>query len=800
MSARPGIPPEDAVTVEIDGQSYQARKGAMIIEVTDAAGISVPRFCYHKKLSVAANCRMCMVEVENVPKPLPACATPVADGMKIFTGSELAKGAQKAVMEFLLINHPLDCPICDQGGECELQDVALEYGGDVSRFTEGKRVVRDKFIGPLVATDMTRCIHCTRCIRMLREVAGKMELGATGRGENMEIGNYIEGSLESELSGNVIDVCPVGALTSRPFRFKARAWELAQHASVAPHDSVGSNLYVHTRNGQAMRVVPRENEEINEVWLSDRDRFSYEGLYADDRLTAPMVKVDGNWQQTDWDNALQAAVRGLRDVVSQHGADQLGVLAAPTSTLEELYLLQAVARGLGTGNIDHRLRRVDYRDQDSAPLSPQLGQSLEDLEHVDAALVIGANPRKEQPIAGHRLRKAAMAGASIMFVNPVDYEFHMPVHAKAIVAPSQMAAELAGIAACFPDTASRLPEAARALVTDATPGDVQRAMAAALKDAERATVLLGNTVAAHPQASLLRALAGVIADAAGATAGCLPPAANSVGGWLAGVLPHRGPAGQAAATAGLTAHAMCASPRKAYVLFGVEPEHDCWDSEAAVKAVETAGFVVSFSPWASETMMNSADVLLPIGPFTETSGTFVNLEGRWQSFTGVARPHGDSRPGWKVLRVLGNLLELDGFGYNTSDEVRDALRREVDAASLVPGSADAAAAEPVAGEGVLERIGDVPIHSADALVRRAASLQATPDAVAGGVARISMQQAEASGVLGADTIKVRQDGTSITLSLVIDERVPRGCVWLPAGTPAAAGLGPCFGAIRIERA
>jgi NADH-quinone oxidoreductase subunit G len=799
MSARPGIPPEDAVTVEIDGRPYQARKGAMIIEVTDAAGISVPRFCYHKKLSVAANCRMCMVEVENVPKPLPACATPVADGMKIFTGSDLAKGAQKAVMEFLLINHPLDCPICDQGGECELQDVALEYGGDISRFTEGKRVVRDKFIGPLIATDMTRCIHCTRCIRMLQEVAGKMELGATGRGENMEIGNYIEGSLESELSGNVIDVCPVGALTSKPFRFKARAWELQQHATVAPHDSVGSNLYVHTRNGRVMRVVPRENEEINEVWLSDRDRFSYEGLYADDRLASPMVKQDGKWRETDWDTALQAAIEGLRGVVGQHGADQLGVLAAPTATLEELYLLQAVARGLGTGNIDHRLRRVDFSDQDSAPLAPQLGQSLEALEQLDAVLLVGANPRKEQPIAGHRLRKAAMAGARVMFVNPVDYEYQLPVHASAIVAPSRMAGALAGIAACFPDAAGRLPQAARELVSAAQPDDNQRAMAAALKDAERAAVLLGNTAASHPQASLLRALAAAIADAAGASAGCLPQAANSAGAWLAGCLPHRGPAGQAVATAGMTAHAMCESPRKGYLLFGVEPEHDCWDSEAAVKAVTAAGFVVSFSPWASETMMSSADVMLPLGPFTETSGTFVNLEGRWQGFAGVARPYGDSRPGWKVLRVLGNLLELDGFDYNSSEEVRDALRREVDATAFTPAGTAAVAAAP-ADAGELERIGDVPIHSADALVRRAAALQATPDAAAGSVARISAQQAEASGVLGAESARVSQDDTRITLSLVIDERVPAGCIWLPAGTPAAAGLGPCFGAISIERA
>jgi len=445
MSARPEIPAEDAVSVEINGQSYQARKGAMIIEVTDAFGISVPRFCYHKKLSVAANCRMCMVEVEKVPKPLPACATPVADGMKIFTQSDLAKGAQKAIMEFLLINHPLDCPICDQGGECELQDLALGYGAGVSRFAEKKRVVPDKFIGSLIATDMTRCIHCTRCIRMLREVAGKMELGATGRGENMEIGTYIEKSLESELSGNVIDVCPVGALTSKPFRFKARAWELQQHAAVAPHDCVGSNLLVHTRRGEVMRVVPRENEEINEVWLSDRDRFSYEGLYSEDRLESPMVKVDGEWQVVDWETGLQAAADAISAVVDGHGAEQMGVLVSPTATLEEMALLQAVARGNGINNIDHRLRQADFTDQQQAPVCPTLGQSLESLESMNAALVIGSNTRKDQPIAGHRLRKAALNGAQVMFVNPVDYEFLFDVHAKAIVPPSQMANALAGM-------------------------------------------------------------------------------------------------------------------------------------------------------------------------------------------------------------------------------------------------------------------------------------------------------------------------------------------------------------------
>ena len=798
MSARPEIPPQDAVTIEIDGQTLQARKGAMIIEVADAAGISIPRFCYHKKLSVAANCRMCMVEVEKVPKPLPACATPVTDGMKIFTGSELARGAQKAIMEFLLINHPLDCPICDQGGECELQDLALGYGRGISRFSEKKRVVKDKFIGPLIVTDMTRCIHCTRCIRMLSEVAGKTELGATGRGENMEIGTYIEGSLESELSGNVIDVCPVGALTAKPSRFKARAWEMLQHASVAPHDSVGSNLLVHTRRGQVIRVVPRENEEINEVWLSDRDRFSYEGLYSADRLAAPMIKVDGDWQEAEWDEALQAAVDGIKAQTAAHGGEQLGMLVSPTATLEEMYLAQAVARGLGTNTIDHRLRQADFSGQDSAPLCPSLGQSFEQLEAVKAALVIGSNTRKEQPIIGHRLRKAAMAGAAVMFVNPVDYEFNFKVHAKVIVPPSRMAQTLAGIAACFPDAGRDAPEAVRALIGAAHPDDTQRAMARALKDADNSTVLLGNTAVAHPEYSLIRALAAVIAAASNAVMGDIPEAANSVGGWLAGVLPHRGPAGEACASPGLTVRELCSEPRKACILLGVEPEYDCWDSGSAAAAVAAAEFVVALTPWANEAMKANADVLLPIGPFTETSGTFVNAEGRWQSFAGVATPHADSRPGWKVLRVLGNLLELEGFDYTSSEQVRDELRQKVDAVSATIGSAQGAVNAAATRSG-LERIGDVPIHSADALVRRAASLQQTPDAARTSV-RLCAAQAELSGVGDADSIRVLQGDSSVTLALEIDERVPAGCVWLPAAIPATVGLGPNYGPVTIEGA
>ena len=796
MSVHPEIPAEDAVNIEVDGQPCQARKGAMIIEVTDALGISVPRFCYHKKLSVAANCRMCMVEVEKVPKPLPACATPVADGMKIFTSSDIATGGQKAVMEFLLINHPLDCPICDQGGECELQDLALGYGRDVSRFAEKKRVVEDKFIGSLIATDMTRCIHCTRCIRMLSEVAGKMELGATGRGENMKIGTYIEKSLESELSGNVIDVCPVGALTSKPFRFKARAWELQQAPTVAPHDCVGSNLFAHSRRGEVMRMVPRENEEINEVWLSDRDRFSYESLSSEDRLTTPMVKVDGEWQSVDWETALQTAAEGIRAIVDAHGAGQMGMLVSPNATLEEMLLTQALARGAGVNNIDHRLRQSDFADQDTAPLCPSLGQSIEALETVNAALVIGSNPRKDQPIIGHRLRKAAVAGAQIMFVNPIDYEFLFDVHAKVVVPPSQMVANLAAIAACFPEAA--VADAVKSAISEANPDESHRAMAQALQAADKATVLLGNVATAHSQFSTIKALATAIAAASGAVLGVMTDGSNGAGGWLAGVLPHRGPAGASIATAGLDANAMLAAPRKGYLLFGVEAAHDCANPAQAMKALDAADFVVCAGAFACDVMNSHADVLLPVSSFTETSGTFVNTEGRWQSFAGVATPTGDSRPGWKVMRVLGNQLGLEGFEQQSSEEIRDALQQQLGTVVLDNSQVAGVVAQAAVYDG-LERVGDVAINAVDALVRRAPALQATPDTGVAERVRMNATQAEKSGVRDGYTVTVKQGDASATMDVEISERVPDGCLWIQSGTQAATSLGAAFGPIDIER-
>ncbi len=540
----------DQVSLEINGIPLQARKGAMIIEVADEADIDIPRFCYHKKLSIAANCRMCLVQVEKAPKALPACATPVAEGMKVFTRSPEALTAQKATMEFLLINHPLDCPICDQGGECELQDIAMGYGEDVSRYTESKRVVKDKNIGPLISTDMTRCIHCTRCVRFGAEIAGMRELGATGRGEFMEIGTYVEKALSSELSGNIIDLCPVGALNAKPSRMAARAWELIQHASVAPHDAIGSNLYLHTLRGRVVRAVPREREGINETWISDRDRFSYQGLYSADRFDSPKLKVAEDWDVVDWDSALTQISERLREYASE----EVGVLVGANATLEEMYLLQKLMRGIGVHNIDHRLRQADYSDQARAPLFPWLGQLIADLESLDALLLVGSNIRKEQPIAAHRLRKASLKGAKLMAVNPRDFEFVFALSDKLIVQPLAMVEALAGIAKASLHLASvEIPQALEAVLAGVEVAPTHERMAEQLRAAKRASILLGPMVENHPYFSQLRVLASVIAEHTGACLGYLPLAANSAGAWLAGVLPHRLPAGQKDTNPGLDA-------------------------------------------------------------------------------------------------------------------------------------------------------------------------------------------------------------------------------------------------------
>ncbi len=781
------------VTIEVDGREIQAKAGDMLINVTDAAGIPIPRFCYHKKLSVAANCRMCLVEVENVPKPLPACATPVNDGMKVYTRSPKAIAAQKGTMEFLLINHPLDCPICDQGGECELQDVAMGYGGDVSRFVEAKRVVPNPDLGPLVSTDMTRCIHCTRCVRFGAEIAGIRELGATGRGEHMRIGTYVEHALNSELSGNIIDVCPVGALTSKPFRFRARAWELTQFDGIAPHDAVGANIHLHVQNGKVMRVVPKENEAINETWISDRDRFSYEGLYSSDRLMQPMLKDNGAWREVEWEEALEAAVNGLRAAMGSDSA-QFGTLIAPTSTVEELYLAQKLTRGLGSGNIDHRLRQTDFRSLGDHPPFPWLNGAIADLEDVDAALVIGSHTRKEQPLLAHRLRKAALKGAYVALLNP--FEVPLSHDAEQIaVSPASMVAELAAIAKA---AGVKATGDLKKRIDGAKPDDRHKAIAQRLRDAGHGRILLGNLAAAHPDYVLLQALASELAQTVGAGLGYLPVAANSVGAAIAGAEAGRLPGWKRTDAAALDAGAMLEKGLRTYLIAGIDPELDCANPAGAVATLAGAECVVALTAYRTPTLEQVADVMLPMALFAETSGTYVNGEGTWQGARGVVAPVGKARPAWKILRVLGNLLGLEGFDYESADAVRSELEAECEGFEPAAGEIELGDAALMLQNDGLVRAGDVPIYAADTLVRRAGALQHTPDATTGFVS-LNPTEAARAGLADAREVRVTQGENSVTLPLEIDPAVPDGCVRIPAGVPGSAGLGVPFGAVGLEK-
>jgi NADH-quinone oxidoreductase subunit G len=722
----PTAPPSDIVNVEVDGKACQGKKGQMIIQVTDAQDAYVPRFCYHEKLTVAANCRMCLVEVEKAPKPLPACATPITEGMKIFTKSPRAIGAQKATMEFLLINHPLDCPICDQGGECELQDLAMGFGRDLSRFTERKRVVKDKDIGPLVSTDMTRCIHCTRCVRFTAEIAGIQELGTMGRGENMEIGTYVERAVTHELSGNIIDLCPVGALNSKPFRYRARAWEITEAALVSPHDGVGSNLYGHVLRGRLMRVVPRSNEAINETWIADRDRYSYEGVYSADRVASPMVREGSEWKQVTWEIALETAARGLKAA----GAG-LATLASSSSTVEELYLLSRLTRALGSNDIDHRLRQVDFRDQDADPAAPGLGGlTIAGVDQLDALLVIGSNLRREVPLLAHRVRKAAGRGAKVAFLNPARFDYLFPVAAYLESSPAKQLADLAGIYAAALDGAAA-PAHLAALVGGAQVNTAHRAIATALKSGQKRAVWLGALALRHPAYADLRVVAAALAAATGAALGTLAEGGNAAGAYLAGAVPHRDAGGVKSSAAGKNARELLAGSPKAYLLFGgTEPWADAHASTTngeALRALAGAELVVAVTPYADETLKSVAHVLLPISTFAETSGTYVNLEGTWQSFAGAAMPLGEARPGWKVLRVLGNLANAPDFDYQSSEEVREELRARCAKATagVYQGTHQPVASKNGAATDGESRVVDVPMYSIDAVLRRAPSLQRT---------------------------------------------------------------------------
>ncbi|MGH8633493.1 MAG: NADH-quinone oxidoreductase subunit NuoG, partial [Burkholderiales bacterium] len=736
---------------------------------------------------------MCLVQVEKAPKPLPACATPVTQGMKVHTRSEQAVDAQKGVMEFLLINHPLDCPICDQGGECELQDLAVGYGASGSRYEEIKRVVADKNLGPLISTDMTRCIHCTRCVRFGQEIAGIMELGMIGRGEHAEIITFVGKTVDSELSGNVIDLCPVGALTSKPFRYTARTWELARKPAVSPHCGLGSNLTVQVKQNRVMRVLPRENEAINECWLSDKDRFSYEGLNSEQRLARPLLKQGGAWKEVEWQVALDHVAKELKRIRDQHGPSSIGALATPHQTLEELYLLGKLAREFSSGNVDFRLRQSDFSGDSRRAGAPWLGMTIADIRSLDRVLVVGSTLRKDHPLITHRLRQAARRHMQLNLINPFDDDLLMPVAHKAIVAPSAMPDLLAQVTKAVAESKGiSLPRAVRGAVSGVTVADAARGIAASLVAGKNTGIFLGNLAQHHPAASQLHELGLVVAEMAGARFGFLGEAANSVGGYIAGCVPSGG-------NAGLNVAQMLAHPLKSYLLLGVEAELDTHDPQHAVAAMKSAELVVAMSPY-QHGATDYAQVMLPIAPFTETGGTFVNTEGMVQSFEGVVRPLGESRPAWKVLRVLGNLLGLQGFDHDSAADVtRDALggRSVQDLLDNRLRDDTLGAVSGARGSG-LERIGEVPIYAADAIVRRSRSLQRTRDA-APPVAWMNRALFEQLGLRDGDALRVRQGAGEALVGAAIDDRLPAGCLRLAAACPETAALGDMFGTVNVER-
>lgn len=772
------------VELTIDGKTVEVPEGSMVMQAAHKLGLYVPHFCYHKKLSIAANCRMCLVEVEKAPKAMPACATPVTNGMIVHTASAKAVAAQKSVMEFLLINHPLDCPVCDQGGECQLQDLAVGYGASASRYQEEKRVVFHKEMGPLVsAEEMQRCIHCTRCIRFGQEVGGIMELGMLNRGEHAEITSFVGRAVESELSGNMIDICPVGALTSKPFRYTARTWELARRRSVSPHDSVGANLVVQVKGDRVMRVVPFENEEINECWISDRDRYAYTGLYTEDRLAHPMIRTaDGNWREASWSDALQAVVKGLNGVRDQHGAAQIGALGTEGSTLEELTLLARLTRSLGSENIDFRLRQTDAQLDRAIPGVPWLGMPIAELGELDRVLVVGSFLRKDHPLFAQRLRQAAKRGTQISFIDGAADDPLFPVHARLTVAPGALSNALAQVLVALAQAGGqKVPDAFGEVV----PAPEAVRIAASLASGQKAAVLLGNLAIASPQASLICANAQALAQAAGAKLGFLTAGGNTVGGYVAGALP---------VADGLNAKQMLEQGLKAYLVLHAEPALDADNGVQAVQALKAADFTVALTSYRSAAE-DWAHVMLPVSPFTETSGTFINAEGRAQSFKGAAAPFVDTRPGWKVLRVLGNLFELPGFDDETSESIRD---------SVLVGGVEPHLSNEISGAiglasvpAGVERLADVPIYRSDAMLRRAEPLQQT-DASQAPQARMCAQTLASLGVQSGQKVRIRSQQGEITLDALLDDAVAPGAVRLAAAFAETAALGSAFGQLSVE--
>ena len=763
-------------TIEINGQTIEAEAGSMLIKAADDAGIYIPRFCYHEKLSIAANCRMCLVEVENAPKPLPACATPITDGMKVETRSEQARDAQKGTMEFLLINHPLDCPICDQGGECELQDLAVGYGKDVSRFSEGKRVVIDKNLGSLISTDMTRCIQCTRCVRFGQEIAGIMELGMVNRGEHSEIMTFMGQAVCSEMSGNVIDLCPVGALTSKPFRFRARSWEMQEHDGIAVHDTVGSNTRVETLRGDVLRVLPRENESINEVWLSDRDRFSYTANDSEQRLTAPMLKINGEWKETDWPTALENVASKLQAIAEQHGGESIGALVSPTATLEEFTLLAKIMRGIGSQNMDYRLRQQDFR-ADGEMSAPLLGDSIQSLAEKDLVMLIGSNIRKEQPSLATRLRKSVSNGNRVMVMNSAGFDYAFPVANNVVASPAQLVVNLARLVVLAAKKKSiKLDDAIMELAAECSVDDDIEEMADALIEAgDKAHVIVGTMALMDANYSVLVSLASALADISGAKYGRLEEA-NAVAAWQASLLPL-----STAGSVARNAAELLAEPLKACLLFNVEPSQDSTAGSQAIRTLRETGMVVAISNFRSAEMEDIAHVILPLATIPETDGTHVNCEGKMQSWTAATHPAGESRPGWKILRVIGNYLGLDGFDYTTTESIC------AETVALSIGKDNSEVYSTVATKkGSIERIMHLPMYRTDAATRRAQPLQNTLDNPSA-VAAVNPETLSSLGI-EEGRVEVSSGDNKIEISIVSDPSIPLNCVMLPTATEETALL------------
>ena len=791
----------DSITLTINGQAIESQAGRLLIDVADENNIVIPRFCYHKKLSVAANCRMCLVEIERLPKPMPACATPVTDGMVVLTHSASAIAAQKSTMEFLLINHPLDCPICDQGGECELQDVAMGFGDGISQYTEQKRVVMDKNIGPLIATDFTRCIHCTRCVRFGDEIAGLPELGLTGRGENVEIGTFIEKSISSELSGNVIDICPVGALTAKPSRYTARPWELTQHASVAAHDCIGSNIYVHTRGNDIIRVVPRENESINESWISDRDRFSYIAVKNAGRITSPMLRVNGQLKTVDWETAINAAVEKLSGAANQD-AEQIAALISPQATLEEHYLAQKLLRGLGSSNIDHRLSQTDFSAQGQSAVMPWLGISLESVESLDACLIVAGSLRQEQPMLSHRIRKSVINnGAKVSSIGHLAGQYNFELFEELNGSAEQLLNDLAGVVVALTEKASvDLSKRLRGLVDGFNLQEEHKAIANSLLNGKKSAVIVGIQALASPYLSLIQELCEAISVHSDSSLGNLSPSANTAGACLAGSLPHRLPGGVVVNGEWQHTRQIIDSKHRVLLSFGINPVLDINHGSLAPQLAANNDFVIAINSFNNQFINDQADLVLPLAVFGETSGTFVNVEGLWQSFKGSVKALGESRQGWKILTALGQVLLPGDFEYADSLAVKNEAKelcRDVSLNNLC-GVQSTETRLPVQSRSI-QKISIAPIYASDELTRLSVPLQATP--IMQQLCAVSMNRAQAEKLelVDADQVHIKQGQGTAILPLIISDDIPTGCICMPTGIDAVKDLADAYGAIELER-